>query len=164
MNKWDTVNNLIRNRDYEGLHDILHDEYLYLRETTLVSKDEMESGLRRILNFGHTIGHAIEAHVGYNKIRHGEAIAYGMLCAGWISEKNNFLNLNEFEKLVKIIKKLPLPKIPQMQKDDLLPYILKDKKNEKNKFNFIVLDKLGNAISTDKISINKILESLIILS
>jgi len=130
----------------------------------IVSKDEMESGLRRILNFGHTIGHAIEAHVGYNKIRHGEAIAYGMLCAGWISEKNNFLNLNEFEKLVKIIKKLPLPKIPQMQKDDLLPYILKDKKNEKNKFNFIVLDKLGNAISTDKISINKILESLIILS
>ena len=51
-----------------------------------------------------------------------------------------------------------------MQKDDLLPYILKDKKNEKNKFNFIVLNKLGNGISTDKISINKIIESLKILT
>ncbi len=47
MNKWDTVNNLIRNRDYEGLQDILHDEYLYLRETTLVSKNEMVEFIKK---------------------------------------------------------------------------------------------------------------------
>ena len=129
----------------------------------IVSEDEMENGLRRILNFGHTIGHALEAHIGYNQIRHGEAISYGMLCAGWISNRNDFLNLDEYEKLVRIIKKLPLPKIPKIHKDDLLPYILKDKKNEKNKLNFIVLNKLGNAITTDKITHNKIVESLKLL-
>ena len=130
----------------------------------IVSKDEMESDLRRILNFGHTVGHAIEAHIGYNKIRHGEAISYGMLCAGWISNQNNFINLNEYEKLVNIIKKLPLPKIPQMNKNDLLPYILKDKKNEKNKLNFVVLNTLGNAITTNKVSLNTIVESFKILT
>ena len=129
----------------------------------IVSKDEMENGLRRILNFGHTIGHALEAHIGYNQIRHGEAISYGMLCAGWISNQNDFLNLDEYEKLVRIIKKLPLPKIPKISKDDLLPYILKDKKNEKDKLNFIVLNRLGNAITTDKINHNKIVESFKLL-
>ena len=67
----------------------------------------MENGLR-ILNFGHTIGHALEAHINYNQIRHGEAISYGMLCAGWISNRNDFLNLDEYDKLVRIIKELPL--------------------------------------------------------
>ena len=129
----------------------------------IVSEDEMENGLRRILNFGHTIGHALEAHIGYNQIRHGEAISYGMLCAGWISNRNDFLNLDEYDKLVRIIKKLPLPKIPKIHKDDLLPYILKDKKNEKNKLNFVVLNKLGNAITTDKITHNKIVESFKLL-
>ena len=75
----------------------------------------------------------------------------------------DFLNLDEYDKLVRIIKKLPLPKIPKIHKDDLLPYILKDKKNEKNKLNFVVLNKLGNAITTDKITHNKIVESFKLL-
>jgi len=130
----------------------------------IVSNDEMESDLRRILNFGHTVGHAIEAHIGYNKIRHGEAIAYGMLCAGWISNQNNFLNFNEYKKLVNIINKLPLPKIPQMNQNNLLPYILKDKKNEKDKLHFVVLKTLGNAITTNKVSLNSIVESFKVLT
>ena len=55
MNKWDTVNNLIKNRDYKGLHDILHDEYLYLRETTLVSKDEMVAFIKKRFEEGLTL-------------------------------------------------------------------------------------------------------------
>ena len=49
MNKWNTIKSLIENKDFEGLQDILHDEYLYLRETTLISKDEMVSFIKKDL-------------------------------------------------------------------------------------------------------------------
>ena len=48
MNKWNTIKSLIENKDFEGLQDILHDEYLYLRETTLIYKDEMVSFIKKI--------------------------------------------------------------------------------------------------------------------
>ena len=50
----------------------------------IISKDEREGSLRRILNFGHTVGHALEAQLGYGTLRHGEAVSYGMKCAGKI--------------------------------------------------------------------------------
>ena len=51
MNKWNTITGLIKNKDFEGLQDILHDEYLYLRETTLISKDEMVESIHSIQGF-----------------------------------------------------------------------------------------------------------------
>ena len=75
----------------------------------VVSKDEREGDLRRILNFGHTIGHALESHLGYGKIRHGEAVALGMKCAGFISEKLGLISKEDNSILSKTIAKLPLP-------------------------------------------------------
>ena len=57
----------------------------------IVSIDEKELGLRKILNFGHTIGHGLESTIGYEKIRHGEAVAMGILCSSWISKKFGIL-------------------------------------------------------------------------
>jgi 3-dehydroquinate synthase len=129
----------------------------------IVSKDENENGLRRILNFGHTIGHAIESHLGYGKIRHGEAVALGMKCSGYISEKLNLITKDDLILLLNIINNLPLPQLPHIDSNHLLPFIKNDKKAEKGKLNFVVLQNLGNAKTTTKVDEKLIIESLKVL-
>ncbi len=126
----------------------------------IVSRDEQEAGLRRILNFGHTIGHAIEAHLGYGKIRHGEAVALGMKCSAWISNKIGMLSENEKEILDNIINKLPLADIGQIQAEKLMPYIKRDKKSDRGILKFVVLSKLGAAKVTTNVSKELIQSSL----
>ncbi|MBN4081231.1 3-dehydroquinate synthase [Caldithrix abyssi] len=129
----------------------------------VVSQDEREGDLRRILNFGHTIGHAIEAHLGYGRIRHGEAVACGMKCAGLISAKLDLLSDEEFSVLSETISKLPSPEIPQINGNNLMPYIKTDKKSEKGVLNFVVLDGLGNAITSTAVTEDLIQQSLKVL-
>src|SRR5262249_20600462 len=75
-------------RDPKALLRIITDSVRV--KATVVSADEKESGLRRILNFGHTVGHALEAATGYAHLRHGEAVAWGMLAAAAIARDANF--------------------------------------------------------------------------
>ena len=130
----------------------------------VVSEDERERGLRRILNFGHTVGHALEAHFGYGKMRHGEAVAYGMLSAGYISKKLGSLTSSETDLLFETIQKLPLPEIGQQNSNHLMEYIRTDKKNEKGVLNFVILDGLGSAITSTAVNEDLIKESLKVLS
>jgi 3-dehydroquinate synthase len=130
----------------------------------IVSKDEKENGIRRILNFGHTIGHALESHLGYGKIRHGEAVAFGMKCSGYISEKLNYITKEDLLILTNTIDNLPLPKLPKINPNHLLPFIKNDKKAEKGKLNFVVLDNLGNAKTTTMVDEKLIIESLKVLN
>lgn len=128
-------------------------------KSEIISKDEHENHLRKILNFGHTIGHALEAYFGFGKILHGEAVAHGMICAGWVSKETGNLSDSEYRKLCKIIKKIPLPKIKEFDTDKLMGYIKSDKKNELGNFCFILLNKLGNAIIEQNISEKIIIKS-----
>ena len=130
----------------------------------VVSKDEREGDLRRILNFGHTIGHALESHLGYGKIRHGEAVALGMKCAGFISQKLNLLSKEELSTLNQTINRLPLPQLPHINGNHLMPFIKTDKKSEKGVLNFVLLDGLGNAISSTDVTEELIQESLKVLN
>ena len=130
----------------------------------VVSKDEREGDLRRILNFGHTIGHALESHLGYGKIRHGEAVALGMKCAGFISQKLNLLSKEELSTLNQTINRLPLPQLPHINGKYLMPFIKTDKKSENGILNFILLDGLGNAISSTDVTEELIQESLKVLN
>ena len=130
----------------------------------VVSKDEREGDLRRILNFGHTIGHALESHLGYRKIRHGEAVALGMKCAGFISQKLNLLSKEELSTLNQTINRLPLPQLPHINGNHLMPFIKTDKKSEKGVLNFVLLDGLGNAISSTDVTEELIQESLKVLN
>jgi len=130
----------------------------------VVSKDEREGDLRRILNFGHTIGHALESHLGYGKIRHGEAVALGMKCAGFISQKLNLLSKEELSTLNQTINRLPLPQLPHINGAHLMPFIKTDKKSEKGVLNFVLLDGLGNAISSTDVTEELIQESLKVLN
>ena len=129
----------------------------------VVSLDENENDLRRILNFGHTVGHALESHIGYNNIKHGEAISYGMKCSSWISREKGLISDNEYNFMIGIITKLPLPKLGKINHEEIIQYINFDKKHKNGKLSFILLNGLGNTkISTD-ISKELIYESLKVL-
>ena len=130
----------------------------------IVSADEREGGLRRLLNFGHTVGHALEAHFGYGRIRHGEAVALGMKCAGWISKRMNMLSNDEFNQLAEPILKLPLPSLGKLNVNHLMSYIQVDKKSEKGVLNFVVLDGLGNGATSTHVTETLIKQSLKVLN
>ena len=129
----------------------------------IISLDERESDLRRLLNFGHTIGHALESYLGYGRIRHGEAIALGMQCSGWISERLNLLSKEDADYLNITINKLPLPKIKDIQGNNLMSFIKMDKKSEKGILNFVVLKGLGKAAISIDVSEKMLQQSLKVL-
>jgi 3-dehydroquinate synthase len=126
----------------------------------IVSKDERENGLRQLLNFGHTIGHALEAHLGYGRIRHGEGVALGMKCAGWISSQLGILDKNQFQNLTTTIDKLTLPKLPHMDPNTILSFVKNDKKIRNGILHFIVLDQLGKGNICETVSDDLIINSL----
>jgi 3-dehydroquinate synthase len=129
----------------------------------VVVEDECEGGKRRILNFGHTIGHALETHFGFETLRHGEAVAYGMLAAGKLSNEDGRLEIEDFELLQTTIKKLPLPKLPEFDAENILKIIQRDKKVKDRKINFVLLEAIGKTVIVDSIekeSIIKAMESL----
>ena len=97
-------------------------------KAAVVGQDEKEAGLRAILNFGHTIGHALETYFGFETIRHGEAIAYGMIAAGKLSIEYSKLKKHSFDSLRNTIQKLPLPQLPEYDSDKILKIIQNDKK------------------------------------
>ncbi len=132
-------------------------------KSKIVSKDEKELGLRRILNFGHTIGHALETYYEYDELRHGEAVAYGMLCSSWISFQKGMISEKEWELIETVIRRLPLPKLSKLAPQQILDIISYDKKNRIGKLHFILLDGIGNAVESSKVTANDIIDSLKIL-
>ena len=118
----------------------------------VVEKDEKETGLRKILNFGHTFAHAYEASLGYNKkLNHGEAVILGIKTALHFSYKNKFLKKNEYQLISDHIVNSNIPcslkkffKIRDLNK--ILSFMTKDKKNNSSKINLVLLKKIGTPI------------------
>jgi len=118
----------------------------------VVEEDERDSGLRGILNYGHTIGHAIES-VSDFKIEHGEAIAAGMLAAGRISNRMGMLSGNDLARLKSVIEKAGLPaEIPGLDTKKLIQSMKHDKKVQRGKIRFVLLKSIGAAFITDEVS------------
>ena len=115
----------------------------------VVENDEKEMGIRKILNFGHTFAHAYEATLGYSKkLNHGEAVILGIKTAAKFSLLNKILNIKEFNLIENHLNKLNLPKnihkffsIKNLNK--ILSFMKKDKKNNTNKINLVLLKKIG---------------------
>ena len=107
---------------------------------SIVSGDEKETGARKLLNFGHTIGHAIE---NTNHLLHGYAISIGMVAASVISEKINQFPTEESLKIVALLEKYGLPVSLQFDKEKTWDILLRDKKKSGQDMNFVVLDKIG---------------------
>ena len=112
----------------------------------VVARDEREGGLRRLLNFGHTLAHAIEAHAGYRGILHGEAVAIGMVFAAARSEALGFAPAGSRERLQTLLERAGLPtRAPDRPRQAYLDAIAVDKKKEGNAIHFVVLEGIGSA-------------------
>jgi len=123
----------------------------------IVTKDEKENGIRAILNFGHTFGHAIEAHGKYKKILHGEAVAKGMIIACKISYLENLISEKDFIDAKSLLKMYEFDlSLHQYKYGDLKPFIFRDKKIKAGKLNLILLNRLSNAIVTDSFNLNNL--------
>jgi len=109
----------------------------------IVTSDEKERGIRRLLNFGHTIGHAVEIELG---MKHGFAVAYGMLMAAQISVEMGLLDRNELGRVETVLNKLKLLTDMPQEFPDVTEAILKDKKVEKDKIFFVLLEGIGNGV------------------
>ncbi len=108
----------------------------------VVANDEHEAGERKLLNFGHTIGHAIE---NTSKLSHGNAISIGMVAACRVSEKINGLDIAESKKIIELLEKYELPVYFDFDKKKTWEILLHDKKKTGQNMNFVVLDQIGKA-------------------
>jgi len=110
----------------------------------MVEMDETDKGLRRYLNFGHTIGHAIEAESNYS-LSHGESVSVGMLAAAFLSERMNYLPSSERERIAAMVAALGLPHlVPRgSSTEGILSRLKVDKKKSGEKVNFVLLKRLG---------------------
>lgn len=112
----------------------------------IVSADEREAGLRRILNFGHTAGHAIETVTGYRRFRHGEAVGWGMLVAARIAASRGLLREEDRQALHALIMQLgPLPPVADLSIPDLLAAVRHDKKVTDGQLHFVLPTGIGSA-------------------
>lgn len=120
----------------------------------VVSKDEKEAGLRAILNYGHTIGHAVESLTGYRVVNHGEAVAIGMVAAGEIAVALKLWDADSAQRQLALIEKTGLPtRLPAgMDIDAIADSLQTDKKVLAGRVRFILPTQIGNVTITDQVS------------
>lgn len=141
----------VLNRDPTALREIV--AHSCRLKADVVSKDEREeSGLRAILNFGHTFGHAVEAVAGYNaQFQHGEAVAVGMIGGCRLAERLGWVGADVTARLTALLERLGLPTVaPGLDAAALYDAMTRDKKNQKGKLRFVLPRVLGEVELTDR--------------
>jgi len=127
----------------------------------IVEKDEKDSGLRTILNYGHTVGHAVESASEF-KVGHGTAVAIGMLAAAKIANRMGMLDKNELLGLNRLIQRAGLPtKMPDLKVEEIVQAITHDKKILRGKVRFILPKSLGSVFITDEVSLSLVEQILV---
>ncbi len=129
----------------------------------VVEVDEYETKhIRALLNFGHTIGHGIEASVPYGEMLHGEAISLGMRAALFLSERHAGLTTEESAKVISLLEKFGLPLVlpPEITTDIVMEKLARDKKFSAGAIRFVVLDTLGSARVTDTVTAEDLREAI----
>jgi 3-dehydroquinate synthase len=129
----------------------------------VVEEDEFETtGTRALLNFGHTLGHAIEAAAGYGKLLHGEAISLGLRTAAVLSARLSGLGQGDVERIVTLLKRFELPTVlsPDFESDEVLRIAKMDKKFDQGRIRFVLLRSLGEAFVSKEVSEEHLREAL----
>ncbi|MFA5864533.1 MAG: 3-dehydroquinate synthase [Phycisphaerae bacterium] len=127
----------------------------------VVSADEREAGLRAILNFGHTIAHAVEVAGNYIKFRHGEAVALGMIGAGFIAAQRGIFPKNQFQRMENVIRQFGLPcRCKNLNFDFLYEIMKRDKKVKDGKIRFILPTRIGQVKMFDDVHKSQIAEAV----
>jgi 3-dehydroquinate synthase len=110
----------------------------------VVAADERESDLRRILNFGHTFGHALEAETGYTRFLHGEAVAFGMRAAVYLAQLTGYLSSEDSVDILEVIAAYgPIPELSGVFIDGLMERLLHDKKTVRGTVHFVLPVRIG---------------------
>lgn len=123
-------------------------------KAAIVGADEKESGIRAILNLGHTFGHAIETAMGYGTWLHGEAVATGMLMAADLSWRIGNLTIQDVARVKKLLQAAGLPVVPpeSITNSEYLSLMSRDKKNIQGSIRFILLKKIGKALISSNVA------------
>ena len=111
------------------------------QKARIVELDEKEAGLRKALNFGHTLGHGVEASLGYGVLRHGEAVLLGMRAALILSTRMCGLPSDQFQRAIKLLDRIPVPDVELPH--DLNRFIIKDKKSSGNRITGVFIKEIG---------------------
>ncbi|MGB8455068.1 MAG: 3-dehydroquinate synthase [Anaerocolumna sp.] len=148
----------IKKRDMAALKEMIYKSCLIKRE--VVENDPKELGDRALLNFGHTIGHAVEKLMEF-KLLHGECVAIGIIAASYLSHKRNHITREQFEDIVFTIQSYNLPtSISGIRAKDIFNVTLSDKKMEAGRIKFILLNQIGSAVIDTSVSEAEMLEAI----
>jgi len=121
----------------------------------VVSRDERESGLREILNFGHTFAHALESVTKYRRYQHGEAVAWGMIAAAFLGHELGLTRADHVSRIVSLIRRLgALPPWPRVPPEALLDAMRSDKKARAGILRFVLSPRIGEARSYDTVTVH----------
>jgi len=121
----------------------------------VVSRDERESGLREILNYGHTFAHALESVTKYRRYQHGEAVAWGMIAAAFLGHELGMTRADDVSRIVALIRRLgPLPPWPHVPNAALLNAMRSDKKTRSGILRFVLSPRIGEARSYDTVPLH----------
>lgn len=146
-------------RDMTKLEDVV-DRSLRCKGS-VVARDERESGLRKILNFGHTVGHALEAASGYERFLHGEAVAIGMVAAARLSARHAGLNESDTFRLRSLLERagLPVAMPPEWRSERFVTALGLDKKRTDREVDFVLISEIGRAV-VRKLKLEEIISQL----
>lgn len=165
---------LIKNREYFDYLDTNYEhiktlEPEYIMETVygsclikadVVNNDPTEKGERALLNFGHTLGHAVEKLMNFS-LYHGECVALGMICASYISKERGYISEDDYVAIKKMLKKYGFPtKVEGLDIFSILEVSKSDKKMENGVVKFILLKQLGDAIIDKTVTYDEMTQSL----
>jgi 3-dehydroquinate synthase len=121
----------------------------------VVSRDERESGLREILNYGHTFAHALESVTKYRRYQHGEAVAWGMIAAAFLGHELGLTRADDVSRIVNLIRRMgPLPPWPAVPPAALIDAMRSDKKTRAGILRFVLSPRIGEACSYDTVSLH----------
>jgi len=133
---------LIQSKDRSTLQEMVY--HCLQIKSRIVAEDEKESGLRMILNLGHTFGHSLEKLGGYRDIKHGEAVAMGTMAASFLAEETELMTVDEVKRLAALFNKMGIStRFPPYKPEDVYQGMLNDKKVKDEKLRIIAPKGIG---------------------
>ena len=160
LNLFEEKHNEITSLDSEIATDIIRKSVAI--KAQVVSKDERETlGIRILLNYGHTVGHAIESTTGYSKYLHGEAVSIGMMAAASLSKSMEMMSGVEVERQKNLLQKYNLPTTSDdIDADKIIEAIKSDKKTVGGSGNWVLLETIGKAVTNNEVPEHFLIEAL----
>src|SRR5262249_39933117 len=136
-----------------------------LVKAEVVGKDERESGLRRVLNLGHTLGHALETVTRYRRFTHGEAVGWGLLGAAWIAHARGILGRTDHGAMVESVdRRGRRPRVSDLRAVSILEALQHDKKVKEGRLAFILPTEVGAVTVKDDVTADEVRAALLALA